>query len=253
MTAGAGRENTTTLAVANAAGKALPTLIVFQGKNFQSTWRSQNCIPGTWYGCSENGWMTTELFAEWFREFCEKVKERPLVLLYDGNLTHVSVAVMRKAREENITIIKFPLHVTDISQPLDVTCFGPLKREWEGVLEKWCSAFGSREPIRKATFVQNVCDIWYKGLSESNIKSGCCSTGIFPIDSKKYPCDRFDPRLLKRYKSWVDMGKPEDLLDAMAHSVMTPQKSCPVASPELSIETSSTPLQRPPNSVLFLL
>ena len=52
------------------------------------------------------------------------------------------------------------------------------------------------------------------------------------------------------------MSKPEDLLDAMAHSVMTPPKSCPVASPELPIETSSTPplpLQCPPNSVLFLL
>ena len=127
VTAGAGRENTTTLAVANAAGKALPPLIVFQGKNCQSTWRSENCIPGTWYGCSENGWMTTELFAEWFREFCEKVNERPLVLLYDGHLTYVSVVVMRKAREENITIIKFPPHVTDILQPLDITCFGPLK------------------------------------------------------------------------------------------------------------------------------
>ena len=55
VTAGAGRENTTTLAVANAAGKALPHLIVFQGKNFQSTWRSENFVPGTWYGCSENG------------------------------------------------------------------------------------------------------------------------------------------------------------------------------------------------------
>ena len=38
------------------------------------------------------------------------------------------------------------------------------------------------------------------------------------------------------------MGKPEDLLDAMAHSMMTPQKSHPVASPELPIETSSTTL-----------
>ena len=223
VTSGAGTENTTTLAVANAAGKALPPLIVFQGKNFLSTWRSENCIPGTRYGCSENGWMTTELF-EWFREFCKKVKERPIVLLYDGHL-------------------KFPPHVTDVLQPLDVTCFGPLKQEWEGILEKWCSAFGSRDPIRKATIVQNVCDIWYKGLSESNIKSGFRSTDIFPIDSKKYPCDRFDPRLLKCYKSWVDMGKPEDLPNAIAHSVMTPpKKSHPVASPELPTETSSTTL-----------
>ena len=99
VTAGAGRENTTTLAVANAAGKALPPLIVFQGKNFQSTWRGENALPGTWYGCSETGWMTTELFAEWFNVFCKTVKERPLLLMFDGHLTHISVAVIKKHKK----------------------------------------------------------------------------------------------------------------------------------------------------------
>ena len=153
VTAGAGRENTTTLAVANAAGKALPPLVVFQGKNFQFTWRSENSIPRTWYGCSDNSWMTSCLFAEWFGEFYKTVKERPILLSYDGHLTHVSVAVMQKACEEDITIIKFLPHVTDVLQPLEVMCFGPLKQEWHGVLERRSSAFGSREPIKKATFV----------------------------------------------------------------------------------------------------
>ena len=201
MTAGAGRENTTTLAVANAAGKALPPLVVFQGKNFQFTWRSENSIPGTWYGCSDNSWLTSRLFAEWFGEFYKTVKERPILLSYDGHLTHVSVAVMQKACEEDITIIKFLPHVTDVLQPLEVMCFGPLKQEWHGVLERRSSAFGSREPIKKATFVQNFCDIWYKRLSESNIKSRFHSTSIFPVHSSKYPCQRCDTRLLKRYKS----------------------------------------------------
>ena len=50
VTPGAGRENTATLAVANAAGRALSLLIVFQGKNFQSTWKGERALPGTWYG-----------------------------------------------------------------------------------------------------------------------------------------------------------------------------------------------------------
>ena len=38
-TGGAGRENTTVLGVCNGAGRCLDPLIIFQGKNLQSTWR----------------------------------------------------------------------------------------------------------------------------------------------------------------------------------------------------------------------
>ena len=69
VTCGAGRENTTTLAVCNAAGHALDPLIIFLGKNLQSTWRGENALPKTFYGISENGWMTTDLFREWFGVF----------------------------------------------------------------------------------------------------------------------------------------------------------------------------------------
>lgn len=40
VTPGAGRENTTTLAAVNAAGQALPPLVVFPGKNHQESWFS---------------------------------------------------------------------------------------------------------------------------------------------------------------------------------------------------------------------
>ena len=40
VTPGAGRENTTTLAAVNAAGRALPPLIIFPGKNHQESWFS---------------------------------------------------------------------------------------------------------------------------------------------------------------------------------------------------------------------
>ena len=72
VTCGAGRENITTLAVVNAAGRALDPLIIFPGKNLQSTWRGDNPLPEMFYGVSENGWMTTEVFYEWFVKFTLK-------------------------------------------------------------------------------------------------------------------------------------------------------------------------------------
>ena len=56
--------------------------------------------------------MTTEVFAQWFNKFVALVTERPLLLIFHGHLTHVSVNVIEKAIEENITIVKLPPHVT---------------------------------------------------------------------------------------------------------------------------------------------
>ena len=47
VTCGSGRENTTTLAVVSAAGRVMDPLIIFSGKNFQSTWRGKKALPDT--------------------------------------------------------------------------------------------------------------------------------------------------------------------------------------------------------------
>ena len=127
VTQGPGRENITTLATCSAAGKVLDPMIVFAGKNLQTTWKGDKALPNTWYSISDSGWMTKEVFHDWFKKFARFVKVRPLLLILDGHLTHLSLDVILKAREEKITILKLPAHTTDLLQPLDVTCFGPLK------------------------------------------------------------------------------------------------------------------------------
>ena len=54
VTCGGGRDNTSTLAVCNAAGKVLDPLVIFAGKNLQNTWRVTNALPDTFYGISDN-------------------------------------------------------------------------------------------------------------------------------------------------------------------------------------------------------
>ena len=130
VTCGAGRDNTTVLAVASASGSVLDPLIVFSGKHLQSTWRDEKALPGSWYGISDSGWMTTDVFSNWIEKSANLVTERPLLLLYDGHLTHVSVAFIELAMKQNIIILKFPSHVADVQQPLDVACYAPLKKIW---------------------------------------------------------------------------------------------------------------------------
>ena len=57
--------------------------------------------------------METETFATWSNYFEDFIKEKPLLLLFDGDLTHISIPVIKRAFNENIIIVKFPPHVTD--------------------------------------------------------------------------------------------------------------------------------------------
>ena len=130
------------LATVNADGRVLPPLIIYAGKNLQSTWQGHKDLPGTMYSVSDSGWVTSEVFFSWFEQFCVVVKERPLLLIYDGHKTHLSIEVVKKAIKEKITLLKLPPHCTDLLQPLDKCCFGPLKRMWEGKLNAWVSFSG---------------------------------------------------------------------------------------------------------------
>ena len=79
--------------------------------------------------------MDTDVFSEWFEKFANENQVRPLLLLSDGHLTHISLSVIKRAMEERIIIIKFAPHVTHVLQSLDVAYLGPLKHRWELLLQ----------------------------------------------------------------------------------------------------------------------
>ena len=95
-------------------------------------------------------------------------------------MTHVSIDLVKEAKKEDITIVMYPSHVTDQLQPLDVTCFGPLKHKWESLLNEWVVEWGSK--LTKANFLNLLSKVWHKGLRPSNVVSGLRTTGIFPVD-----------------------------------------------------------------------
>ncbi|XP_068217852.1 uncharacterized protein [Palaemon carinicauda] len=152
----------------------------------QSTWKSTQDIPGTQYAVSEKGWMTTPIFEDIFKYFVDETKERrPLLLILDGHTSHTSIATVELAKKENISILKIPAHCTDLLQPLDVTCFAPLKNYYQYALNDLVNNTGAREPLRKCGFLNMLCSVWEKGLSPQNIKKGFESTGIYPCNRDK--------------------------------------------------------------------
>ena len=102
--------------------------------------------------------MNSEVFAEWFDIFTKMVKDKPWLLLFDGHMTHITLPVIEKAMKERV-IVKFPPHVANILQLLDVTYFGPLKRCWEQLLQERVNLFAAKSQLSKEDFVNQLCKI----------------------------------------------------------------------------------------------
>ena len=105
--------------------------------------------------------MDSSIFLEWFKKFLNIVKERPLLLILDGHASHLSGKLINEARENQVILLKLPAHTTDVLQPLDVACFGPMKRKWQDVLNKMCSLQGTNERLCKATFANELCYVCF--------------------------------------------------------------------------------------------
>lgn len=85
---------------------------------------------------SDKGWIDSTCFLDWFENlFIPSItKERPVVLIFDGHKSHISVPLNMSAVKNNVILFKLPLNSTHKLQPLDVGVYGPLKTAWEKIL-----------------------------------------------------------------------------------------------------------------------
>ena len=240
VTSTSGKEAITVMAGISASGEKLPPFILFKGKKFWSTWKGTNPYPGTRYSFSDSGSMVSEVFNGWFDFFCEHVTQRPLLLVYDGHSTHLTLAIIKKARAEDITIIKLPPHTTDLLQPLDVCCFKPLKTRWDAIIAKWQATNYARR-ITKSEFVDLVGKVWEECFSLPVVKMAFKKTGLYPPDKNSYPIDKFNPDLYRLYVSVHETEEP-------THKPATPSKQHPPrdCSPSTSFEQIMADVFRKP-------
>ena len=197
-TATSGREAISVMAGISANGEKLPPLIIFKGKNIMASWQVDG-YPGTQVARSENGWMTSTIFYDWFCAFCKDITQRPLLLLFDGHSTHINYFVVKKAREEGVSLLKLPPHTSDRLQPLDVCCFRPLKVAWDKEVTKWAlDSFARR--LNKPEFIKLTGAVWNDVFTVENIASAFKKTGLHPLDRTIYPRERFDENLVRLYE-----------------------------------------------------
>ena len=68
----------------------------------------------------------------WFTNHFLKhaVSARPLFLMLDGHSSHFTMELVEEALKSNVVIFGLPPHTTADTQPLDTSCFAPLKSHW---------------------------------------------------------------------------------------------------------------------------
>lgn len=145
---GDSKEQVTILCAVSASGNAIPPMAIFPGERFTCI------IVYKVHGCSQNGWMNTELFYGWLaNHFSKIVTIRPVVLLVDGHSSHINLEVSKFCRDNSIFLYCFPAHASHILQPLDVSFFKSLKSSWG----KACDNYRTRYPgsnVTKHTFFE---------------------------------------------------------------------------------------------------
>ena len=114
------------LGCANAAGTAIPPMTIFPGKRFRYN-PMEDCLPGSYFGSSDNGWINTEIFYGWLaNHFIQSIPpKRPVILLLDGHSSHIDIEISQLCRENKIILYCLPPHASHIVQPLDLFIFLP--------------------------------------------------------------------------------------------------------------------------------
>ena len=169
----------TVLACVSASGYPLPPMIIFDRKKLKPD-HTKGEIPSTIYGLSSNGWIDGDLFEDWFMQhFLTHIPAiRPVLLLLDGHSSHYRPSLLRKAGEEDVIIFCLPPHTTHLLQPLDKTCFSPLKAYWNEECQKYMTSNPGHVINR---FNEVFSRAWKKAMVPSTISSGFKVTGVYPF------------------------------------------------------------------------
>ncbi|GFO16140.1 pogo transposable element with krab domain [Plakobranchus ocellatus] len=78
-------------------------------------------------------------FEEWFLTIIipwVRRREGPKLMIGDNLSSHLSQHVMTKCEKINIRFVLLPPNSTAKCQSLDVSFFGPMRREWRKVMEQ---------------------------------------------------------------------------------------------------------------------
>src|SRR6478752_6051349 len=179
------REWVTAIQAINAEGRAIDPYMVVAGQYHLANWYQESNLPGTWaIATTQNGWTDNETGLEWLKHFNRCTTDRSVgsyrLLILDGHESHHSTDFEIYCEENNIITLCMPAHSSHLLQPLDVGCFGLLKKAYGQEIEKLIRR--SITHISKTEFFLAFYAAFQLTMTKSNIKGGFRGAGLAPFD-----------------------------------------------------------------------
>ena len=175
------REWVTAIECINASGWCLPLFVILSGKAHQSSWYQG--LPLNWtVAVSDNGWTTDQLGVEWVKHFNQHTAARTAgvyrLLVLDGHSSHATPEFDQYCADNKIITLCMPPHTSHLLQPLDVSCFSPLKRAYGREVEEL--ARQGVYHVDKIDFLAAYTRIRPIVFTQQNIQAGFQATGLVP-------------------------------------------------------------------------
>jgi hypothetical protein len=177
------REWATVIQGVNATGWTLPPFIILAARYLQKPWFDE-ILPDWRITITDNGWTNNEVGIQWIKHFDQYTASRTKgvyrLLILDGHESHHSIGFETYCRDHNIITLCMPAHTSHYHQPLDVSCFGPLKIAYGHEIEYLIRV--SVTHITKLYFLTAFRKAFFKAITPSNIQNGFAGTGLVPYN-----------------------------------------------------------------------
>ncbi|KAL2016134.1 hypothetical protein VTK56DRAFT_4225 [Thermocarpiscus australiensis] len=182
------REWATVIQGVNALGWAIPPFIILAAQYHLANWYTECSLPADWrIATTDNGWTTNAVGLDWIKHFdyytAPRAKGKYWLLILDGHESHHSTEFELYCQESKITTLCMPPYSSHLLQPLDVGCFGPLKKAYGRQIEDLIRM--QINHVSKLEFLCGFREAFFASLTEKNIRGGFVGAGLVPYDSER--------------------------------------------------------------------
>lgn len=180
---------TSSIECINAAGAALPPLVIHQGEvpeePLNSWFPPTEQLPNFVWGFTPKGWTSNDYGNKWFEDvFLPATKtDKPRLLYMDGHSSHITGEIQALAFENNVYVVWILSHCSHLIQPLDQQPFAAVKRIYSRKLKEFDPTGISA--VSRADFDVIFAQSRSLAFEKGSIESGWKRSGLWPFDVEK--------------------------------------------------------------------
>ena len=224
----------TAVCCVSAAGHYCPPLLIFPRVRMKAELLDKAPV-GAIGVANKSGWINEKIFVQWFDHFLgyfqPQHRSSPSLLIMDGHTSHVSLELVNKARDNNVSLLILPSHCTHKVQPLDVAVFKSFKSQYDRAVMNWLHAHPGRA-VQESNVAELFSESWGKAATVANAISGFAKSRINPY----VETDTDD----EDYAAADVTDMPLEALDAGVEITGQPKAPVEVESPTMpSLESAS--------------